>query len=78
MRLAVNLGMTLGPTVGGFLALRDYGWLFVADGVTCLLATGLLLFAFPGRPLRTVPRIREAAAAKSASVVSQSRTSSRS
>lgn len=62
MRLAVNLGMTLGPTVGGFLALRDYGWLFVADGVTCLLATGLLWIAFPGRPLRTVPRTREAAA----------------
>ncbi len=42
LRLAVNLGMTLGPSVGGFLALYDYGWLFVADGVTCLLATGLL------------------------------------
>lgn len=42
MRLAVNLGMTLGPTVGGFLALYDYGWLFVADGVTCILAAGLL------------------------------------
>jgi predicted MFS family arabinose efflux permease len=42
LRLAVNMGMTLGPSVGGFLALHDYGWLFVADGVTCLLATGLL------------------------------------
>lgn len=42
MRLAVNLGMTLGPTVGGFLALYDYGWLFVADGVTCVLAAVLL------------------------------------
>lgn len=56
MRLAVNLGMTLGPTVGGFLALRDYGWLFVADGLTCLLAAGLLLIAFPGRRLQAVPR----------------------
>jgi len=42
MRLAVNLGMTLGPTIGGFLALYDYGWLFVADGATCILAAGLL------------------------------------
>ncbi|HEV2843775.1 MAG TPA: MFS transporter [Thermoanaerobaculia bacterium] len=42
LRLAVNVGMTLGPTVGGFLALYDYGWLFVADGVTCILAAGLL------------------------------------
>jgi predicted MFS family arabinose efflux permease len=44
LRLAVNMGMTLGPSVGGFLALHDYGWLFVADGATCLLATGLLWF----------------------------------
>jgi predicted MFS family arabinose efflux permease len=48
LRLAVNMGMTLGPSVGGFLALHDYGWLFVADGVTCLLATGLLWLVPPG------------------------------
>ncbi|HEV2854432.1 MAG TPA: MFS transporter [Thermoanaerobaculia bacterium] len=62
MRLAVNIGMTLGPTVGGFLALRDYGWLFVGDGATCLLAVGLLHFAFPGRVLRAAPRSAERAA----------------
>jgi predicted MFS family arabinose efflux permease len=67
MRLAVNLGMTLGPTVGGFLALRDYGWLFVADGMTCLLAAGLLLFAFRGRPLRAVRTAEMAAKAASVS-----------
>src|ERR1700742_3965796 len=49
LRLAVNMGMTLGPSVGGFLALYDYGWLFVADGVTCLAATGLL-WLVPERP----------------------------
>lgn len=43
-RLAVNLGMTLGPAVGGFLALRDYDLLFVADGATCFLAAGLLWY----------------------------------
>ncbi|HEX4959517.1 MAG TPA: MFS transporter [Thermoanaerobaculia bacterium] len=42
LRLAVNMGMTLGPSVGGFLALYDYGWLFLADGATCLAATSLL------------------------------------
>jgi len=58
LRLAVNMGMTLGPSVGGFLALHDYGWLFLADGATCLLATGLLFFipplrsAAPGEPAR--------------------------
>ncbi len=73
MRLAVNIGMTLGPTVGGFLALRDYGWLFVADGVTCLLASGLLALTFRGRPLKTLPRTPRTprtaeAAAKAASL----------
>jgi predicted MFS family arabinose efflux permease len=60
MRLAVNIGMTLGPTVGGFLALRDYGWLFVADGMTCLLAAGMLHLTFPGTTLLAVPRTAEA------------------
>jgi MFS family permease len=47
LRLAVNLGMALGPTVGGFLAFYDYGWLFLVDGVTCILSAGLLRLAFP-------------------------------
>lgn len=37
-RLMLNLGMTFGPAIGGVLALYDYGWLFVVDGATCLLA----------------------------------------
>jgi len=60
MRLAVNLGMTLGPTVGGFLALHDYGWLFVADGATCLCAAGLLHVVFPHSVLRDTPRAAHA------------------
>lgn len=48
-RLAINLGMTLGPTVGGFLALRSYDLLFFVDGATCLLAAGLL-WLVPGVP----------------------------
>jgi MFS family permease len=45
-RLAINLGMTLGPAAGGFLAARDYAWLFWADGGTCILAAGLLWVSF--------------------------------
>jgi MFS family permease len=48
LRLAINAGMSVGPTVGGLLAAFDYGWLFVADGVTSILAAGLLFWAFPG------------------------------
>lgn len=44
-RLAINLGMSVGPAVGGFLALIDYGWLFVVDGLTCLAAAAFLAFA---------------------------------
>jgi predicted MFS family arabinose efflux permease len=45
-RLAINLGMTAGPAVGGFLAARDYAWLFRVDGGTCILAAGLLWLFF--------------------------------
>ncbi len=56
-RLAINLGMTFGPTVGGFLAVHDYAWLFRADGVTCLLAAAFLLLSFRrgGMAARVVP-----------------------
>jgi MFS family permease len=45
-RLAVNLGMSLGPSIGGFLAMIDYDWLFVVDGATSLFAAGVLFAAF--------------------------------
>lgn len=37
-RLAVNLGMSIGPVLGGFLAEYDFRWLFVLDAATCLIA----------------------------------------
>ena len=42
LRLATNLGMTVGPAIGGFLAGFGYSWLFVADAGTCWLAALLL------------------------------------
>lgn len=64
-RLAVNLGMTFGPAIGGFLAVRSYHWLFIADGGTCFLAAALLLYALrreravpPGRPDPSLPAVR--------------------
>lgn len=45
-RLAINLGMSLGPSIGGFLAMISYDWLFVVDGATCLLAAAVLAVAF--------------------------------
>jgi predicted MFS family arabinose efflux permease len=52
LRLAANLGLTIGPAVGGFLASWNYSWLFFADGATSLLAALWLQQAFRGRQRR--------------------------
>jgi len=49
VRLAVNLGMGIGPAIGGFLATAHYTWLFVGDGLTCWAAALLLLATLPLR-----------------------------
>jgi len=41
-RLSINLGMSIGPAVGGFLAMVSFPLLFVVDGVTSLAAAALL------------------------------------
>jgi predicted MFS family arabinose efflux permease len=41
-RLAVNLGMSIGPAVGGFLAVVSFPLLFVVDGLTSLAAAVVL------------------------------------
>ena len=43
LRLAVNLGWAIGPTVGGFVAETDYSWLFRLDGMSCGLAAIVLV-----------------------------------
>jgi predicted MFS family arabinose efflux permease len=42
-RLAINLGMSIGPALGGFLATVSFHAMFVVDGVTTLLAGCVLL-----------------------------------
>jgi len=51
-RLAVNLGMSVGPAIGGILALYSFRILFFADGVTSILAALVLMFGWPAT-LRT-------------------------
>jgi MFS family permease len=38
LRLAVNLGMSVGPAAAGFLVEISFGWLFWIDGVSSILA----------------------------------------
>ncbi len=45
LRLAINLGLTIGPAVGGVLAVRGYLWLFLVDGATSWAAALVLLLA---------------------------------
>jgi MFS family permease len=47
-RLANNLGATIGPAVGGVLALHDYRLLFWADGLTSLAAAAVFGLLWTG------------------------------
>ena len=48
-RMAVNLGFSIGPALGGLLASIAYEWLFIADGVTCIAAGLFFYFYFRGK-----------------------------
>lgn len=48
-RLAINLGMSIGPVAGGFLSLINFDLLFYADGITSLLAGIFLMISKFGK-----------------------------
>ena len=55
-RLAINLGMAIGPAVGGILATISFHYLFLVDGGTSLAAAFVLALAgMPGRPRAAAP-----------------------
>ena len=56
-RLAVNVGVTIGPAIGGLLATISYMYLFWIDGLTCLAAS--LLFWFFRDKITFIPKISE-------------------
>lgn len=48
IRLAVNLGFTTGPALGGFIALyAGYKWLYIMDACTSFGAAAILYFFLP-------------------------------
>ena len=48
-RMAINLGFSVGPALGGILAGFSYNWLFIADGLTCMAAGTVFFFYFRDR-----------------------------
>jgi len=51
-RLANNLGATIGPAVGGALAVHSYGLLFWADGLTSLAAAAVFAMLWKGARIK--------------------------
>lgn len=51
-RVAINLGMTVGPATGGLLATIDYGLLFWVNGGACLVASVLMVYVMAKGILR--------------------------
>jgi len=58
IRLAINLGFSFGPAVGGIIIYSlSYGGLFWVDGITCILAA--LLFVYVLSERKSSNRIKE-------------------
>jgi MFS family permease len=53
-RAAINLGMSIGPAMAGFLATFSFLWLFLIDGITSVLAGFVLVFTMAN--LKAVPK----------------------
>ena len=54
LRMAINLGIAIGPAVGGLLAHNfGYSWVFIVDGLTCFIAVWVLfqVLSHKNRPL---------------------------
>lgn len=67
IRLAINLGFTAGPAIGGWIILvLGYTGLFWVDGVTCLVAVAVLLWALNPRRVRAEKEEEEVKDPKSA------------
>ena len=60
LRLAINLGMSIGPLIGGLLSGVSYTWLFVGDAATSALFGLLVVLTLP--ETKPAPREPEPAA----------------
>ena len=56
-RLAINLGFAVGSALGGIIAKYSYEWLFWVDGITNIVAAGLMWFFL--KPVHYKPSHKE-------------------
>jgi len=54
-RMAVNLGFSIGPALGGVIAAISFSLLFVVDGITCMAAGVLFFFYFKNKSGNITP-----------------------
>lgn len=53
VRLAINLGFSVGPAVGGVIALSaGYDWLFWIDGLSCIIAAFFFRYYIKEKPMQ--------------------------
>ncbi|WP_298536426.1 MFS transporter [uncultured Algibacter sp.] len=59
IRLAINLGFSAGPAIGGFIITTiSYGGLFWVDGITCITATLVLINVLNPKKTKTLDDIK--------------------
>lgn len=54
-RMAVNLGFSIGPALGGFLATFSYSWIFYGNAIAAGAASILFIYFFKNRKSNTEP-----------------------
>ena len=55
-RMAVNLGFSIGPALGGFLATISYDWIFYGNAIAAGVAAVVFIYFFRNRKARTEPK----------------------
>ncbi len=59
IRLAINLGFSAGPAIGGIIITTiSYGGLFWVDGITCIIATFVLLKVLNPKSTKTLDDVK--------------------
>lgn len=66
MRLAINLGFTIGPAMGGLIAAYwVFKYVFLIDAITSILAAMLLLYYLPKKEVKKSQEVNEVPAPRS-------------